>query len=244
MFSRCLKLVTHRPVYSYNFSRFSTVNTVPNSLAHLNFAEYIKVYRHQLRTDEFEYILEDEAKRLSLTLPEDASLADLKTELKSKSNDIKSIEVYSMDLAELANVTKLADLGTEGHYLVLNNKELCKVKSLDLTESDAFEQTYKGREEMCANIGLPFIEQQIILNYLKRVDVLNKQSLGKNLFADSDNCEGKIDKNIIIQNLLDGVINDKNQMISNEESLIEYYNAEKRKLEELQAQHDFIEQKV
>ena len=239
MLSRYLNSKLTKPLRTLVASQFCT-----SQVSNLDFTEYTRVYRRHLPTDEYEYIIEDQANKVSFSLPEDATLEDLKSAFQGQSADIKSFQAYSIDLAEFANVTKLTDLSNETHYIVLNNKNLCKVTSLDLSEADKLDQGYLKREEKCLNVGLPFMEQQMLLTYLKRVDNLNKQTLGKFLFADEDCVEGKIDKKIIIKNLLDGIIDSKNQQEGDELRLVEAYNEQVARLEELKEQKQQLEAKV
>ena len=242
MLSRCLRSKLPRLFQNaILLPRFSTAVTANNSL---DFSDYTRIVRRNLRTDEFEYTIEDEANKASFTVSEDATIADLRQALQGQSADIKAIQILSIDLAEIANVTKLADLGNEPHYIILNNKEVCKVLIPELSAADKMEEAYRRREENCENIGLPFIERKIILNYIKRVDGLNTDRLGKPLFADTDVFEGKIDKKVILKNLLDGIINSKNQQTNNEEQLVHYYNEQKVKLDNLKVQHDEIDRRV
>jgi len=128
--------------------------------------------------------------------------------------------------------------------MVLNNKNLCKVVSLDQDEADRVSQAYRSKEERCLNIGLPFIEQQMIINYLKRVDFLNRSTLGKNLFSDENIFEGKVDKKIILKNLLDGIIDAKNQQEGDEEQMVQLYQQHRIRFEQLKEQKEIIEKKA
>ena len=228
--ARCLR--SNLPSYSFC--------TLPN----ISFTEFTRVYRRPVSGDEFEYIIEDEAKKVSFTISDDATIADLKQKLQEQSSDIKSVKALSLDLAELSNQTHLHDLSDETYYMILNDQSLCKMVSLERSEAEIAERAYKKREEACKNAGLPFIEQQLIINYLQRVDILNTQTLGNRLFADTKVHEGKVDKKLIIKNLLEGVIHQKNHSVNNEQEMIANYLQLRVQLEALKLQHEILEGRV
>jgi hypothetical protein len=228
--ARCLR--TTLPSYSFC--------TLPK----ISFTEFTRVYRRPLGDEEFEYIIEDDAKKVSFTVSDNATLTELKQKLQELSQDIKSVKALSLDLAELADETQLHELSDESYYMILNDQSLCKMMSLERSEAEIAERAYKKREETCQNAGLPFIEQQIILNYLKRVDILNQEVLGNRLFADTKVHEGKVDKKLIIKNIFEGVIHQKNHSVSNEPEMIANYLQMRNQLEALKIQHEILEKKV
>jgi len=240
MLSRFLRTKTSLSLGSLIAPKFCST-PIPK---HLDFNEFTRVYRRTLPTEELEYTIEDQGKKVSFTIAEDSTIQDLKAAFQAQSPDIQSLQALSIDLAEYANLTKLSELGNETHYMVLNDKNLCKVVSLDLDEADLVSRAYRSKEERCLNIGLPFIEQQMIINYLKRVDFLNRATIGKNLFSDDNVFEGKVDKKVILKNLLDGIIDHKNQQEGDEEQMIQLYQQHRIRLEQLKEQKEVIEKKA
>lgn len=210
----------------------------------INFSQWRPLYRKQLRTDEFQFTIEEGNQRQNVTLPEDSTVSDLKAKLKGLSEDIKSIQILSMDLAEYANQTQLSDLKYDNHYIVVNDSVPYKVIGLDKSLAEQHEGSYEKYVEISKNLGLPFIERKILLNYLERVDLLNKEKLGRRLFADNELSKAPFSKDVLIQNLIEGIISNKNQQIEREENLIQAYESHKRKWEELDLQHQELEKKV
>jgi len=139
------------------------------------------------------------------------------------SKEIKDVSVYSTDKAEYANVTKLSDLKNTDHYIIVNNSSLYVVQSLDETEAEKFEKQYSKNATLFEKMGLPFIQRKILLNYLRRVDLLNHDKFGSRPFADQQGKKDGYSKDVVVQNLLEGIINNKNQQIENEEALLQTY---------------------
>jgi len=238
MLTRFLRSKFRRSLYhALPLSSFST-------LPMIDFTEYTRLYRRQVAPDEWEFTLSTGADKITFTLPENVTMRELKQKLLEYTQDIKTIRAVSVDLAEYPDFTKISDLGKESHYLILNNENLIKARNVEVSEVDKADREYLKKEEACMNCGLPFIEQQIILNYLKRVDLLNKATLGKKLFADTDLYEGKIKKDIIIKNLLDGIVADKNHLVTNEKELLDYYYQLRARAGEFEAQKELLEKKV
>ncbi len=164
--------------------------------------------------------------------------------MKQLNKDIKEVKVTSLDLAEYANVTKLSELTTENHYLLVNDRGLYKVTALDKSLAEIDEALYQKNMQMCEDLGLPFIERKILLNYLKRVDILNQERLGKKLFTGQAIANTAVEKEMFVQNLLEAIINNKNQQIEKEEGLVQLYHEQKEKLETLKFQRAELEKKV
>jgi hypothetical protein len=210
----------------------------------INFAQWRPLYRKQLRTEEYQFTIEEGQQRQNVTLPEDSTVTDLKSKLKGLSEDIKTIKVLSMDLAEYANQTQLSDLKFDNHYIVVNDSVPYKVIGLDKSLAEEHEGSYQKYVDISKNLGLPFIERKILLNYLERVDLLNKEKLGRRLFTDNEPSKAPFSKDALIQNLIEGIISNKNQQIEREENLIQAYESHKKKLEDLDLQHQELERKV
>jgi hypothetical protein len=210
----------------------------------INFSQWRPLYRKQLRTDEFQFTIEEGNQRQNVTLPEDSTVSDLKAKLKSLSEDIKTIKVLSMDLAEYANQTQLSDLKYDNHYIIVNDNVPYKVVGLDKSLAEEHEGSYEKYVDISKSLGLPFIERKILLNYLERVDHLNKEKLGRRLFVDNEQNKATFSKDALIQNLIEGIISNKNQQIEREENLIQAYESHKKKWEDLDLQHQELEKKV
>lgn len=212
--------------------------------SNINFSQWRPLYRKQLRNEEYQFTIEEGNARQNVTLSEDSTVSDLKAKLKGLSEDIKSIKVLSMDLSEYANQTQLSDLKFDNHYIVVNDTVPYKVVGLDKSLAEEQEGSYQKYVNISQSLGLPFIERKILLNYLERVDMLNKEKLGRRVFADNELSKAPFSKDILIQNLIEGVISNKNQQIEREENLVQAYEGHKAKLEELNLQHQELERKV
>jgi len=223
---------------------FRNIRPYSFSTSQINYSEYRNVYRKLLQTEEYLYSIDNGDKMVELTIGQDATIQELKEQFKQLSKDIKEVKVTSLDLAEYADVTRLSDLATENHYLIVNNKSLYKVTSIDKSLADQDEALYQKNQDLCEKLGLPFIERKILLNYLKRVDILNQERFGKKLFTGQEIANTAVDKDIFIQNLIEAIINNKNQQIEKEEALIQMYHEQKEKLENLKLQRAELEKKV
>jgi len=93
-------------------------------------------------------------------------------------------------------------------------------------------------------LGLPFLERKILLNYLRRVDHLVEEELGKKLFSDSNVYSEAFDKNIFIENMLEALASNKNIQTENEEGLINQYVDLKAKLDEMKAHYAVLDEKA
>ena len=232
-----------------NSSKFSYLCRKPyfnfTDLTKINFNQAVSVIRRFQEDDQFSFTVETPKKRITFTLPEDTTFQDFKSALKKEiEGSFKDIEVYSIDLAEISNISKLSDIANNNYYAIADNKVVFKITNGDMKSAEISENDYKQTLEYFEKLGLPFIEQKILLNYFRRVDHLIEEDIGQKIFTDNNTYQKPFDKNILIENMLEGLVNNKNIHTENEENLINEYSKIKNQLADIEFERSIIEVKV
>ncbi len=91
---------------------------------------------------------------------------------------------------------------------------------------------------------LPLQKRKTLLNYLKRVDQHSVGNFKKTLFADKNFYSDPFGKEILINIMIEGLSNNRNQRTENEQELYNEYNKVKDQLEELKIKSSELETQV
>lgn len=227
-----------RPLYHLECRAFVTVPPT------LDFSQYKTIYKRTERNDEFNFMIPSFEEKIEFNLPEEATVNDLIKEITQSSKGIKSCHAITMDKVEIAGITKLEDIKADNFYILVNQSDLLKIVTTETTESEERDKKYQKVESYCESIGVPFIERKIIVNYLKRVDQHTVENFNHPLFADKNFYTQPFDKEILIDNLVEGLSNNRNQRVENEQALYNEYNKVKGQLEDLKIKRSELEQQV
>mmetsp|Transcript_71510 Transcript_71510/g.83186 ORF Transcript_71510/g.83186 Transcript_71510/m.83186 type:complete len:349 (-) Transcript_71510:133-1179(-) len=224
-----------RSLYRADWRAFATV---PQTI---DFSQYKTIYKRVERTNDFTFTLPTLEEKIEFNLPEEATVNDLINEVVKSSKGVKNCKAVTLDKAEIASITKLEDVKADNFYLLINNEDILKIISLDSTDAESQDKMYQKVESYCESIGVPFIERKIILNYLKRVDQHSIENFSKPLFADKNVYAEPFDKNILLDNLVEGLSNNRNQKSENEQRLYSDYHKTKQQIEELKIKRSELE---
>jgi len=215
-------------------------------LTKINFANYISIHRKTVNDEQYSFTIDTPQNRIHFALPDDTTFSDFKKHFQKEVDPetVKDLKVFSIDLSEISNVSRLSDLSSHNYYVIGDSNIVYKVMSVDRKPAEISETDYQSTKDYFEKLGLPFLERKIVLNYLRRVDHFLEEELGKKIFTDHDSYNQSFDKNILIENMIEAIANNKNQQVENEEVLINQYLQLQEKLEEIQFQHALLAAKA
>jgi len=82
-------------------------------------------------------------------------------------------------------------------------------------------------------IGLSFLDRRILLSFIQKLDCINEEKLGYKLFADNVSVKEPIEKQKLVQNLIETLPMNRNNRTEHEKELYAEYSTLSSKIKEL-----------
>lgn len=216
--------------------KFSSLNTV-------DFQQFLPIIKQTKSNEKIELKLLHEGengKRFIFEMENSQTIGDFLKKLK-ENMDFKSLKAYSLDKVELASSITLGDMKSSNFYIIGNEKYLFKI--IDSTFEN-FKMS-QGIEKYCDEFDISYLQKKIIVSYLNRFDSLNELKFGTKLFSEEgSNKTQSVDKEALIQNLVEALPSNRPKLIHDEEVFLSKYLNLKREVEALSREKKDLENTV
>lgn len=235
------KLLRTIPSLSPRFqsSQFSTFQNV-------DFQSMYPMIKDLKNSDTFEFklLLENkEGKRVIFDLSKTHTIQDLFNKI-TENLQFNSLKAYSLDRAEISNMTPLSDLDRSNFYILADSQHFFKI--IDAANSSSSKTAASEVERYCDELHISHLQKKIISNYLGRLDILNEMKFGFKVF-DPENIakNGKtVDKEDLLLNLVEALPTNRTNLVSDESLLQAKYFKLRADVENLQGQKKQLENYV
>ena len=193
-------------------------------------------------TFEFKLLLENkEGKRVIFDLSKTHTIQDLFNKI-SESLQFKSLKAYSLDKAEISNMTPLSDLERSNFYILADNLHFFKIIDAAAQSSTLSTEV----EKYCDELNISHLQKKIISNYLGRLDILNETKFGFKIFdrEDTEKSNKTVDKEELLLNLVEALPTNRTNLVVDESLLQTRYFKLRAEVENLQNQKKQLENYV
>lgn len=213
-----------------------------SSLQNLNFQNFYPLIKDLKNSETYEFKLQPESKDGSPVIFEilkTHTIEDFFSKF-SENLEYKSLKAYSLDQIELSNKTLISHLENSNFYVLADEKHLFKV--IDATKGNMKQEN--EIEKYCVEMDISYLQKNILVNYLSRLDILNEIKFGAKFFNNNENNNKLIDKDELIQNLVEALPSNRTSLVFHEEGLLNQYRLIKEEVEDLQNQKEQLEKIV
>ena len=194
-------------------------------------------------TFEFKLLLENkEGKRVIFDLSKTHTIQDLFNKI-TENLQFKSLKAYSLDRAEISNMTTLSDLDRSNFYILADSQHFFKI--IDAANSSS-KNASSEVETYCDELHISHLQKKIISNYLGRLDILNEMKFGFKIFDPENIAKNSktVDKEELLLNLVEALPTNRTNLVSDESLLQAQYFKLRADVENLQGQKKQLENYV
>ncbi len=139
------------------------------------------------------------------SMGESETFRDLEEHLTTHLQDIREVTFLDFDRTTIAATNQLQQIGYGFQVQITTQDGNQERLSLE-NESEAKKDTYSQLAQFCEDVELPLLQKNVIMGYLKKVDLVLQNKHGLKVFDDLTYPEVSISKDSLSLSLLEGMI--------------------------------------